>query len=84
MPILRRRTNGRKKNDIKNSIRYFLEMPLSSQDLYLHLNISADDDGFVGDPKAIIRMIGASEDDFKILIAKSFAIIKKLHSNHDR
>ncbi|MGF3076190.1 replisome organizer [Facklamia sp. P12955] len=53
----------------------FLEMPLSSQALYLHLNISADDDGFVGNPKTIIRMIGASEDDFKILIAKGFVII---------
>ncbi|MGF3112969.1 replisome organizer [Facklamia sp. P9177] len=55
----------------------FLEMPLSSQALYLHLNISADDDGFVGNPKTIIRMIGASEDDFKILIAKGFVIIFK-------
>lgn len=48
----------------------FLEMPLFSQALYMHLNINADDDGFVGNPKTIIRMIGASEDDFKILITK--------------
>ena len=48
----------------------FLEMPLSSQALYMHLNMSADDDGFVGNPKTILRMIGASEDDFKILVTK--------------
>ncbi|HEL0614625.1 TPA: replisome organizer [Streptococcus equi subsp. zooepidemicus] len=53
----------------------FLEMPLSSQALYMHLNICADDDGFVGNPKTIIRMIGASEDDFKLLFAKGFIII---------
>ena len=53
----------------------FLEMPLSSQALYMHLNISADDDGFVGNSKTILRMIGASEDDFKILVTKGFVIV---------
>lgn len=53
----------------------FLEMPLSSQALYMHLNMSADDDGFVGNPKTILRMIGASEDDFKILVIKGFVIV---------
>ena len=53
----------------------FLEMPLSSQALYMHLNMSADDDGFVGNPKTILRMIGASEDDFKILVSKGFVIV---------
>ena len=53
----------------------FLEMPLSSQALYMHLNMSADDDGFVGNPKTILRMIGASEDDFKILVTKGFVIV---------
>jgi len=41
----------------------FLDMPLSSQALYFHLNMHADDDGFVSNAKTIRRMIGASEDD---------------------
>ena len=45
----------------------FLDMPLSTQALYFHLNMRADDDGFVNNPKKILRMIGASEDDLKIL-----------------
>ena len=53
----------------------FLEMPLSSQALYMHLNMSADDDGFVGNPKTVLKMVGGSEDDFKILIAKGFVIV---------
>ena len=51
----------------------FLEMPLSSQGLYFHLGMSADDDGFVT-PRKILRMIGASEDDFKLLVYKKFVI----------
>lgn len=53
----------------------FLEMPLSSQCLYFHLNMAADDDGFVNNPKRIARLIGASEDDLKLLIAKNFVIL---------
>lgn len=52
----------------------FLDMPLSTQALYFHLNMRADDDGFVNNPKKIVRMIGASEDDFKVLIAKNFVL----------
>lgn len=52
----------------------FLEMPLSTQCLYFHLNMRADDDGFVGNPKKIMRMIGASEDDLKLLLVKRFLI----------
>lgn len=51
----------------------FLEMPDSAQNLYFHLGINADDDGFV-QSKAIMRQIGSSEDDLKILIAKGFLI----------
>ena len=47
----------------------FLDMPLSTQALYFHLNMRADDDGFLNNPKKIQRMIGASEDDLKLLIA---------------
>ena len=53
----------------------FLEMPLSSQCLYFHLNMRADDDGFVGNPRKIMRMIQATEDDLKILLAKRFLIM---------
>lgn len=53
----------------------FLDMPSSSQMLYFHLSMNADDDGFVNNPKKIQRMCGASDDDFKLLIAKSFVLI---------
>lgn len=52
----------------------FLEMPASSQMLYFHLSMRADDDGFVNNPKRIMRMTGASNDDLKILFAKRFLI----------
>lgn len=52
----------------------FLDMPMSAQCLYFHLNMSADDDGFIGNAKTIRRMVGASEDDLKILLAKEFII----------
>lgn len=53
----------------------FLDMPLSTQCLYFHLNMRADDDGFIGNPKRIMKVIGASEDDLKLLIAKSFILV---------
>ena len=52
----------------------FLDMPLSAQALYFHINMAADDEGFVNNPKKIQRMVGASEDDYKILIGKKFLI----------
>ena len=52
----------------------FLDMPLTTQCLYFHLNMRADDDGFVNNPKKIQRMIGASEDDLKLLLAKRFIL----------
>ena len=51
----------------------FLEMPLTSQALYFHLGMSADDDGFVS-PRKILRMTGAGDDDLKILLTKNFVI----------
>ena len=51
----------------------FLEMPASSQALYLQLGMKADDDGFVSAPKQITRMTNASEDDFRILVSKGYA-----------
>jgi len=52
----------------------FLDMPQSSQLLYFHLNSLADDDGFVANPRSIMRNCGAQADDLKLLIAKKFVI----------
>ena len=52
----------------------FLDMPLSAQALYFHLSMRADDDGFVSNPKKIQRMLGASDDDCKLLIIKQFVL----------
>ena len=52
----------------------FLDMPLSTQALYFHLAMRADDDGFVSNPKKIMKMLGAQEDDFKILLIKRFIL----------
>ena len=52
----------------------FLDMPLSAQALYFHLSMRADDEGFINNPKKIQRMVGASEDDLKLLLMKNFLI----------
>ena len=52
----------------------FLDMPLSAQALYFHLSMRADDDGFINNPKKIQRMIGASDDDCRLLIMKQLII----------
>ncbi|MFL0269245.1 DnaD domain protein [Candidatus Clostridium radicumherbarum] len=52
----------------------FLDMPISTQLLYFHLAMRADDDGFVSNPKKIMRLINCSDDDMKILILKKFII----------
>ena len=50
----------------------FLDMPPTSQMFYVHLLVRADDDGFVQNPRRIQRMVGAGNDDFKLLIAKGY------------
>lgn len=52
----------------------FLDMPISARLLYYDLSMRADDDGFINSPKKVQRMIGASEDDLKVLITKKFII----------
>lgn len=59
----------------------FLDMPSSTQMLYFHLSMNADDDGFVNNPKKIQRMCGASDDDFKLLLAKSFVLLFEMENN---
>ena len=52
----------------------FTEMPLSAQCLYFHLNMHADDDGFLNNANKIRKSINASEDDLKLLILKRFIL----------
>ena len=52
----------------------FLDMPATTQNLYFHMLLDADDDGFINAPKSIMRMIGAKDDDMKVLAAKQFVI----------
>lgn len=52
----------------------FLDMPASSQALYYHLGMRADDDGFVSAPKKIAKISNCSEDDLKILATKGYII----------
>jgi len=52
----------------------FLDMPQSTQCLYFHLLLRADDDGFIQSPKSIMRITGCKEDDLKLLNAKGFVI----------
>lgn len=52
----------------------FLDMPLSTQSLYFHLSMRADDDGFINSTKKIQRLLGCTDDDLRILFAKNFII----------
>lgn len=52
----------------------FLDIPATAQMLYFHICMNADDDGFVNNPRKIIRMCGASEDDLKSLIDNRFLL----------
>ena len=60
------------KSIIKSDI--FLDMPATTQNLYFHMLLDADDDGFINAPKSIMRMVGAKDDDIKVLVAKQFVI----------
>ena len=53
---------------------WFMDMPATTQNLYFHLSMRADDDGFVASPKRIVALIGASLDDYKLLVTKKFII----------
>lgn len=58
---------------ITNSDKFF-SLSLSAQALYFHLAMSADDDGFVNNSKVIQRLIGASNDDFNLLVLNKFIL----------
>ena len=52
----------------------YLDMPLSTQALYMHMVMEADDDGFLNSPRKVLRSIGAADDDVKLLITKRFIL----------
>lgn len=52
----------------------FLDMPLSARCLYFTLGMLADDDGFVNNPKSIMRQVGACTDDLNLLLLKRFIL----------
>ena len=52
----------------------FLDMPQTTQNLYFHLNMRADDEGFVNSPKKIMRMVGSNQNDLEILLSKRYVI----------
>jgi uncharacterized phage protein (TIGR02220 family) len=52
----------------------FIDMPLSTQALYFHLSMRADDEGFINNPKKIMRMIGASQNEMELLLAKKYVL----------
>ena len=52
----------------------FLEMPGTTQNLYFHFGIRADDDGFISNPRQIMNLIKSTEDDLKILLVKKYLI----------
>lgn len=52
----------------------FLKMPISSQALYFHMGVRADDDGVV-EGYNVMKMTGATEDDLKVLVAKGFVTV---------
>lgn len=52
----------------------FLDMPMSARCLYFTLGMLADDDGFIGNPKSIMRQCGASQDDMLILLGKRYVL----------
>lgn len=55
----------------------FLDMPMSARCLYFTLGMFADDDGFVGGPKSVMRQCGASQDDLLILLQKRYVLAFK-------
>ena len=52
----------------------FQSLKLSAQALYFHLGVNADDDGFIGNPRSIMKCIGASNADLKILVDSGYLL----------
>lgn len=54
---------------------YFLDLPPTTKALYFFLNLEADDDGFVGNPKTIMRLVGTTKEDMKLLIEGNYVLL---------
>ena len=52
----------------------FLDLPASAQNLYFHLGMRADDDGFLNNPRRITSMVNCSPDDYRLLVTKGYII----------
>lgn len=52
----------------------FLDMSQGAQALYFHLGMNADDEGFLGNPKRVMKSLNTQEDDYTILKLKRFVI----------
>jgi hypothetical protein len=52
----------------------FLDMPQTTQNLYFHLNVRADDEGFLDAPKKVMRSIGSNQNDLELLLDKNYII----------
>ena len=53
----------------------FLDLPPTTKALYFFLNLEADDDGFVGNPKTIMRLVGTTKEDMKLLIESNYVLL---------
>ena len=53
----------------------FLDLPSTTQNLYFHFGIRADDDGFISNPKSIMNLVKSTKDDLNLLISKGYLII---------
>lgn len=56
----------------------FLDLPSSAQNLYFHLSLNADDEGFVNSPKKIMKYVNSQIEDMELLVENGF--IKKFDS----
>lgn len=52
----------------------FQDLPKTTKYLYFELGMRADDDGFIGNPKRLLRMLGCDDDDLRLLIAKGYIL----------
>ena len=50
----------------------FLTMPATAQNLYFHLGMRADDDGFVNKPLQIVVLSSATITDYNLLLERKF------------
>lgn len=52
----------------------FLDLPATTQLLYTHLVVRADDDGFIGNVRRLLLMLPCTEVDLNILIKAGYLI----------